>query len=48
MYPIIGTNQILGALEGENTVKLEVDFGQTFDKQDIYIKVFIPGLSYCI
>jgi len=46
-YPITNTNTILAALEGEITGKLQVDFDQAFNKQDIQIKEFIPGLSYC-
>lgn len=49
MYPIFATNKIMGALRGEKgeTITLEVDFSQAFDKQDIQLNQFIPSSAYC-
>ena len=46
MYPLIATNKIRGALECEETIRLDVDFSEAFNKQDIQLKQFVPGSAY--
>ena len=47
MHPVFKTNKIIGALEEEETMKLEVDFSQAFNKLCIQLKQFSPGSAYC-
>lgn len=47
MYPIFNTNVIIGTIEGETTGKVNIDFEQAFNKQDIQIKEFTQGGAYC-
>jgi hypothetical protein len=47
MYPIFNTNKIIGTIEGETTGKINVDFEQAFNKQDIQLRKFILGGAYC-
>ena len=47
LYPIFNSNNIIGALEDETTSRIEVDFDQAFNKQDIKLKEFPQGSAYC-
>ena len=47
LYPIFNSNNIIGALEDETTSRIEVDFDQSFNKQDIKLKEFPQGSAYC-
>ena len=47
MCPIFSTNKIMGALEEEDTITLEVDFSQVFNKQDVQLNQFVPSSAYC-
>ncbi len=47
MYPIFNTNTIIGTIEGKTTRKINVDFEQAFNKQDIQLHEFTQGGAYC-
>ena len=47
MYPIFNSNKILGAINDESSKKLEVDFAQAFNKEDMQLKEFTQGGAYC-
>ena len=47
MYPIFNSNKIIGAVEGESTGKVEVDFKQAFGEKDIQLNEFPQGGAFC-
>jgi len=47
MYPIFGSNQILGAFKNESTGRAEIDFKQAFSGKDISLNAFPEGGAYC-
>ena len=47
MYPISKSNEIIGVFKDEYTRKVEVNFQQAFEKNDIKINEFPQGGAFC-
>ena len=47
MYPVFGSNYILGAFSDESTGRAEVDFERAFGEKDIQLRAFPQGGAFC-
>ena len=47
MYPVFNTNKMIGAIEEEDTERVDMDFKSIFTDKDLQLKEFPQGGAFC-